>query len=189
MPHSLVTRHSEPSAGDDGKSIPRKDSPFVAATGPLIALARIERLQLLRRLFSNGLIPPAVHREARTESGRPGAKGIAQAITAGWLRVAPLADDAQLADFLRVVDAGEAEAITLCLQRQGRFLLIDDARGRTVARHAGIPLVGVAGVLLAAKSRGLLVAVSPVLDDLEGVGYRLSRRLIDGVRRRANELT
>ena len=83
----------------------------------------------------------------------------------------------------------KAEAITLCLQRQGRFLLIDDAKGRTVARQAGIPMVGVAGVLLAAKSRGLLVAVSPVLNDLEGVGYRLSRRLIDGVRRSANELT
>ena len=189
MPHSLVTHRSEPSAGDGGKSGPRKGSPFVADTGPLIALARIERLQLLRRLFGNGLIPPAVHREARTESGRPGANGIAQAISAGWLRVAPLADDARLADFLRVVDAGEAEAIILCLQRQGRFLLIDDAKGRTVARQAGIPMVGVAGVLLAAKSRGLLVAVSPVLNDLEGVGYRLSRRLIDGVRRSANELT
>lgn len=184
-----MTHRSEPSAGDDGKTVPRKDSPFVADTGPLIALARIERLQLLRRLFGDGVIPPAVQREARIESGRPGAKGIAQAISAGWLRVAPLADDARLADFLRVVDAGEAEAITLCLQRQARFLLIDDARGRTVARQAGIPLVGVAGVLLAAKSRGLLVAVSPVLDDLAGAGYRLSRRLIDGVRRSANELT
>ncbi|MCY3841191.1 MAG: DUF3368 domain-containing protein [Gammaproteobacteria bacterium] len=105
----------------------------------------------------------------------------------GWLRVAALADETPVANLLRVVDAGGAEAMALCLQRQARILLIDDAKGRNVARRAGIPLVGVAGVLLAAKSKGLLVAVSPVLEDLVGVGYRLSRQLIDGIRRRANE--
>ena len=165
----------------------RETLPFAADTGPLIALARVDRLQLLRCLLGNGVIPPAVHREARTESDRPGAKGIGQALSVGWLRVAPLGDEAPLADLLRVVDAGEAEAMALCLLRQARILVIDDAKGRKVARRAGIPLVGVAGVLLGAKSKGLLGAVSPVLDDLASVGYRLSRDLIDGVRRRANE--
>ncbi len=163
------------------------DLPFAADTGPLIALARVERLELLPRLFGNGVIPPAVHREARTESSRPGARRIQEALSAGWLRVAPLADAAPAADLLRVVDAGEAEAMALCLQRQARLLLIDDAKGRKVARRAEIPLVGVAGVLLAAKSKGLLAAVSPTLDDLAAVGYRLSSQLVDGVRRRANE--
>ena len=167
--------------------MPGEDLPFVADTGPLIALARVERLHLLPRLFGNGVIPPAVHREARTESGRPGARRIGEALSAGWLRVATLADDEQATDLLRVVDAGEAEAMALCLQRQGRLLLIDDAKGRKVARRAGIPLVGVAGVLLAAKSKGLLTTVSPALDDLAAIGYRLSSQLVDGVRRRANE--
>ena len=169
------------------RSFPREDLPFAADTGPLIALARVEMLQLLPRVLGAGVIPPAVHREARTESGRPGAKRIGEALSAGWLRVAALADDTPVANLLRVVDAGEAQAMALCLQRQARILLIDDTKGRDVARRAGIPLVGVAGVLLAAKSKCLLVAVSPVLEDLVGVGYRLSRQLIDGVRRRANE--
>ena len=168
-------------------SLPREELPFAADTGPLIALARVERLDLLRRLLGAGVIPPAVHGEARIESGRPGARRIGEALSAGWLRVATLADETPVANLLRVVDAGEAEAMALCLRRQARILLIDDAKGRDVARRAGIPLVGVAGVLLAAKSRGLLVAVSPVLEDLVGVGYRLSRQLIDDVRRRANE--
>ena len=169
------------------RSRPPEELPFAADTGPLIALAWVGRLQLLPRLLGAGVIPPAVHREARIESGRPGARRIGEALAAGWLRVATLADETPVANLLRVVDAGEAEAMALCLQRQARILLIDDAKGRDVARRAGIPLVGVAGVLLAAKSKGLLVAVSPVLDDLTGVGYRLSRQLIDDVRRRANE--
>lgn len=163
------------------------DLPFVADTGPLIALARVERLQLLPRLFGNGLIPPAVHREVQIESGRAGARRIGEALSAGWLRVEALPDDAPVADLLRTVDAGEAEAMALCLQHRARLLLIDDAKGRKLARRAGIPLVGVAGVLLAAKSKGLLGSVSPVLDELAAAGYRLSRQLVEGVRHRANE--
>jgi len=182
-----VSEFGGPSVTKTERSFPGEDLPFAADTGPLIALGRVDRLQLLPRLLGAGVIPPAVHREARIESGRPGAKRIGEALSAGWLRVAAPADEARVENLLRAVDAGEAEAMALCLQRQAKILLIDDAKGRDVARRAGIPLVGVAGVLLAAKSKGLLVAVSPVLEDLVGVGYRLSRQLIDGVRRRANE--
>lgn len=161
--------------------------PFVADTGPLIALARVERLLLLHQLFGSGLIPPAVHQECRTESGRPGANRIGEALSAGWLRIAPVLDDGRSADLLRIVDGGEAEAMALCLQQATRFLLIDDEKGRKAARRLEIPVVGVAGVLLVAKSRGLLATVSPVLDDLTGFGYRLSQRLLDAVRQSADE--
>ena len=176
---SSGTRGAEPRAGEA--------LPFAADTGPSIALAQVERLQLLPRLLGVGVIPPAVHREVQVESGRPGARRIGEALSEGWFRIAALAGDAPLAELQREVDAGEAEAIGLCLERQARLLLIDDAKGRKVARRAGVPLVGVAGVLLAAKSRGLLVTVSPVLGDLAAIGYRLSRQLLDDVRRRANE--
>ena len=182
-----MSHPGEPSSEASGNAVLGKEPPFVADAGPLIALARVEQLTLLRSLFGDGLIPPAVYQEVQTGSGRPGATRIGEALSAGWLRITPLADDTQVADLVRVVDAGEAEAIALCLERKVRFLLIDDAKGRKVARRAGIPLVGVAGVLLAAKSRGLLVAVSPILKELASVGYRLSRQLMEGVRRNANE--
>ena len=58
---------------------------------------------------------------------------------------------------------------------------------RRTARSRGIPVVGVAGVLLAAKSRGELSVVGPVLDRLSSVGYRLSPRLVAGTLLRAHE--
>lgn len=177
----------EPSNAESFEAPGSEDRPFAADTGPLIALARVDQLQLLTGLFGNGLIPPAVHREAQIESGRPGANRIGEALSLGWLRVVAPSDHAPVADLLRMVDAGEAEAMALCLHRQARLLLIDDAKGRKVAQRAGIPVVGVAGVLLASKSKGLLCAVGPILDDLTSVGYRLSHQLIDSVRRRANE--
>ena len=43
----------------------------VSDTGPLIALAKIEKLSLLERLFEQVLIPPAVYRELLAKTGSP----------------------------------------------------------------------------------------------------------------------
>jgi len=56
-----------------------------------------------------------------------------------------------------------------------------------MARRRGIPVVGVAGVLLAAKRRGLLETVQPILLALSRQGYRLSDALITEVLRLAEE--
>jgi hypothetical protein len=58
-----------------------------------------------------------------------------------------------------------------------RFLLIDERKGRAIASRRGVPVVGIAGVLLAAKKRGLIDAVVPILKNLEQAGYRISAGL------------
>ena len=75
----------------------------------------------------------------------------------------------------------------LAEQESARFLLIDDARGRKVARGRGLSVVGVAGLLLSAKSRGALAELGPVLEALSRVGYRLSPRLVAAVLEKAGE--
>ena len=138
----------------------------VADTGPLIALARVEQLDLLQRLFGRVIVPPAVHAELAIDSNRPGARVLADALGTGWITVEALVEPTMLWELTQLLGPGEAEAIAIAEQEDARFLLIDDARGRRTARSRGIPIVGVAGVLLAAKSRGALTAVGPVLDDL-----------------------
>lgn len=176
---------ARPEGSKDARSELKK--PFIADAGPLIALGRIERLHLLQKLYGRGLIPPAVHREIAVGSGRAGAAMVGRALDVGWLKVVPLEDRTQAERFARLVDSGEAEAIALCLTQAARLLLIDDAKGRKVAQSLGLPVVGVAGVLLAAKAAGHLAAASPVIEDLVGIGYRLSSRLIEAVQRSANE--
>jgi predicted nucleic acid-binding protein len=85
------------------------------------------------------------------------------------------------------LDAGEASAILLAEQTDCRFLLIDERRGREIARRRGLPVVGLAGVLLAAKQSGLLESVGPVLADLSRQGYRLANALVAEVLRLAGE--
>ena len=81
----------------------------------------------------------------------------------------------------------EAEAILVAEEVECRFLLIDERKGRAVAKRRGITVVGVAGVLLAAKKRGLIDAVLPILKNLERAGYRVSAELIQEIARLAGE--
>jgi predicted nucleic acid-binding protein len=122
-------------------------------------------------------------------SGRPGARQSAEAFEQGWLQVQePSADSAQaLSDLMLVLDPGEAEAILLAEEVQCRFLLIDERKGRAIANRRGVPVVGIAGVLLVAKKRGLIDAVVPILKNLGQVGYRMSTGLTNEIARLAGE--
>jgi predicted nucleic acid-binding protein len=58
----------------------------VSDSSPLIHLAKIEVLELISRLYSRILIPPAVWREVVEEGdGRPGAVEMQRAVAAGWM--------------------------------------------------------------------------------------------------------
>ena len=73
----------------------------VADAGPLIALARIDRLQLLHHLCGPVVVPTVVLDELRLDSARPGAQALSEARSEGWLEVAaPPADATQLRQVL-----------------------------------------------------------------------------------------
>lgn len=161
----------------------------VADAGPLIALARIDRLSLLAALYGSVVVPETVLTELRVESDRPGARVLSEALAEGVMqaRALPKYREADMTRLCLVLDAGEAAAILLAQELSCRFLLIDERRGRAIARRRGIPVVGSAGVLLAAKRRGLLESVQPVLMELSCQGYRLSDALVSEVLRLAGE--
>ena len=53
-------------------------------------------------------------------------------------------------------------------------MLIDEKLGREVARSEGLAIIGVVGVVVAAKQKGLLPAVGELLVRLENeAGFRL----------------
>jgi uncharacterized protein len=81
-------------------------SRLVCNTVPLIALGLLDRLDLLKALFSEVLIPEAVHREI--EQGRVNQLGFDGFRRADWIRVTPLAGarDVLLEALLDVGEAG-----------------------------------------------------------------------------------
>jgi len=162
------------------------DLPVVSDASPLIGLARVGHLDLLRRLYDRVQVPPQVFEELQISENRPGSRALRTAVEEGWLEPVLLASGDL--EFLTLsLGPGEAAAILLAGQRPYRFLLLDDRRGREVAKRRGLVVIGTGGVLLAAKGGGLIDSVSGVLDRLAATGYRLSRELRNRVLALAGE--
>jgi len=157
----------------------------VSDTSPIRALAALARLDLLSRLFEEVLIPPAV----ATELGRRG-RLFAPIVVADIpnARVQAPGDLARVRDWGARLDLGEAEALALALDVDAEAILIDESRGRAVARQLGLTPIGVLGVLVRAKEQGHVDAVRPLIERLQTeVAFFVSPRLRDEVLRLAGE--
>lgn len=77
------------------------------------------------------------------------------------------------------VNLGEAEAIVLALEEGVGNILIDDHKGRKIARAQGLVPIGSIGALLQAKRIGCISQVKPSLDLLMANGFRISRSLYE----------
>lgn len=157
---------------------------IIADTGPLIVLAVIGQLPLLRQLFKQALIPEAVRDELCIKSLRPGAVALAAALQAGWLKT--VVSDPPPKRLLHTLDRGEAEAITLA-RTVNLPLLIDETRGRTAARREGVRIFGTGSLLLQAKRKKQISLVEPILNRMQDTGYRISESLRNEVLKRAGE--
>ena len=159
----------------------------VCNASPLINLARIGQLALLPRLFGRLLLPQAVWQEVVEDGrGQPGAEEIRRAV---WIERATVSNQPLVHSLRQDLDAGEAEAIALAIEIQADWLLMDERLGRETAQHFGLRYVGLVGILSAAKQRGDLKALRPLLDRLRDVaGFRVSSALYEQVLRDAGEL-
>ncbi len=158
----------------------------VSDASPLIALAAIGELGLLRLLYGEVLVPEAVHREAT--ASRPSAPGAVEVRDATWIGVRSVTDRVLIAALSLDLDPGEAEAIALAVETDAELLLMDERRGRVAATRLGRRVVGVLGALIEAKQRGLVPAVRPLLDALaDDAGFRISAELRKRVSEAAGE--
>jgi len=158
----------------------------VSNTGPLIALAKADQLALLKQLFGQVLIPPAVHRELLAKSGPESAR-LDEALM-GSIKVTQspsLSPEVKIAT-LRL-DVGEQYAIALAYERKASLVIIDERLGRAAARQLGLTVTGMAGVLVRAKEAGLIPAVRPLLEEIRQGGYWLSDEILDIATRLAGE--
>jgi predicted nucleic acid-binding protein len=85
---------------------------------------------------------------------------------------------------------GEAEAITLAVERGGARLLLDERQARRVAEIVyGLSIRGTVGTVVLAKRRGLIPAVRPLLEQMRAGGYFLASALIESACATVDEVT
>lgn len=158
----------------------------VTNSSPLVSLARINQFCLLHLLYNQICIPPAVREEVVTfGQSRP---GTAEVETAEWIQVINVQNQTVVESFREQLDRGESEAIALAMELEADLLVIDEARGRQVARSLRLNIVGTVGTLVQAKQRGLIPAVTPLLDELMLGGFRMNMQLYQTAQQLAGEL-
>lgn len=150
----------------------------VADSSPLHYLILLEQVDLLRRFYSEVLIPQAVE----TELTRPAAPSeVRNWVSAppAWLRVMPVTID-EIADISESLDIGERAAIALAEGVRADLVLIDEAAGRAEARRRELRVTGVVGLLRIAAELGL-VSVPNVLGRLEATNFYIDEDLLRSV--------
>jgi len=157
----------------------------VSDTSPIRALHFLKELTLLEQLFGTIIVPPAVADElART---RQPFTAIDVSSFHNFEIRAP--QDRQLVQtYVETIDDGEAEAIVLAIELKAT-LLIDEVAGRSAAAAAGLPYMGVLGVLSLAKRQGLISDIRPLLDRLRlELRFRIAQDLYDQFLKSIGEL-
>lgn len=159
------------------------DRPVVLNNTPLVAFWVLGRLDLLRDLFQEVLIPPAVEVEflATEETVRREALE-----RSPWIKTTALSHPRRALAYAEL-DQGEAEVLALAEERDARLVIIDERKGRRYAERMGLPRTGSLGVLLLAKDAGLIDSVAIWIAKLQGAGLFLSSDLVRKVLEIAGE--
>ena len=162
--------------------------PVVSNTSPVLNLAIVGRLSLLRKQFGEIRIPPAVLQELRVGEDLPGSQSVRGAVEKGWLRVEEVKDRPFVQVLQRDLDKGEAEAIALALQVKAKWTLLDEREGRRVAKSLGLKVTGVLGILLRAWREGELPSLQRAMEELRAkAGFRLGVELFADLVRESGE--
>jgi predicted nucleic acid-binding protein len=149
----------------------------VSDSTTLISLLNMKRFELLF-LFSNTIvITPAVYSEVVFKQY---AKEILDTyIEDAKVIVEEVHGTQKVKELLVRLDLGESESIVLANEKQIP-LIIDEKRGKRVAKALGIDVIGLIGILLVYKKRGYLSndEIVEIVEALKEVNFRISSKLL-----------
>jgi len=149
---------------------------LIADSSALVALSVCDSLELLDQLFKEVIVPEAVYLEV-IKSDKPEALALKEYLQEKVRKV-------DMSTFIYLdgnADEGEMEAMFLYKQEQADKLLIDDKRGKKIAKINGINTIGSLGVLLSAKQAGLITEIKPKLEAIKASRVYLSQSVINMV--------
>ncbi len=141
----------------------------IVNTSPLVALDRIDLLDIFPKLFGNVIRPQSVVNELN--AGRKIYGGSDTLYNAEWLRTI---EDPPEMILRKELGDGETAVIALAVKTEADLVVLDDLVARNVAIELGLKITGTIGLLLAAHRKGILPDLKEAVDALKLSGFRLS---------------
>jgi predicted nucleic acid-binding protein len=140
---------------------------IVANSSPLIALGRLDRLDILKILFGKIYIPNAVYQETVLETIIESQReSISKSISANDIIVC---EPTKEHTFRRKLHTGEKGVLNLALEKKASGIIMDDKRARKEAKELGLQLslLYTTDILKGAERRGLITSYVEIMEQLK----------------------
>ena len=147
---------------------------IIVDTSCLIILSKIKELHLLKLLYGEVLITDII------------AKEFDEPIP-DWIIICPIKLNENVFLFEKRIDKGEASAIMLALEIPNSIIIIDDFKGRALAKEIGIKVTGTIGIIISAKHKKLIPSIKPILEKIKETNFYISKELEKEARGLAKE--
>jgi predicted nucleic acid-binding protein len=146
---------------------------IVSDTSCLILFYKIGEMDLLQKVYGQIIITGTVSQEFR----RP---------LPDWISVQDPKTNLHQG-LMSFLDEGEATSIALALEFADALLIIDESKGRRVAKELGVKITGSLGIIMAAKEKGIIQSVKPIIDKIKETNFRISDDLLNKILHLVNE--
>ena len=162
---------------------------IIADAGPLIALAGVNKLEILRELFSITWITTSVKEECTAKTDKD-TEQIISALSEGWLRektwLRLTSPPKKLSGSL---GQGEVDTIEwareltqLTQQKAASLIILDDRLARKYALELGLNFIGTVRLLDIAEQKGLIENAEALIEKISSNGYRISTEILKVIR-------
>lgn len=155
----------------------------VSNTTPIISLSSIGKIEILKDLFQEIIIPKAVYDEIKVKQDY----GYNE-VDLSFITVQRIQDTDREKFLLEQLDAGEVQAIVLSKEINADNTIIDENTGYIIAKKSGLNVIRTLSILLKAKEVGIITEVKPLLDEMISKGRWYSNHVYYSFLKKANEL-
>jgi len=143
---------------------------IISDSTTLIILLDLKRVDLLSNIFDKVFIPHSVYDEISFKNN---------IVLPTFIEIIYIKDSELLHSLNDILDIGESEAIALAKEKD-LPLIIDEKKGRKIAKNLDIKIIGLLGILYLNIKKGFFNKAQAVnfLDEAIRNGYRISQKLI-----------
>lgn len=137
----------------------------IVDTSCLISLSNSNSLDLLKSAYSEIYITQEIQAEFNEKLPI-------------WIKVLN-PSKTKVNEFSKILDSGEASAIASAKENPESLLIIDEAKGRKIAKEHNINIIGTIGFLLKIQKSGLIKDAFPIIIRIVNNGFRISTALLN----------
>lgn len=150
---------------------------------PLIALNKIGKLDLLRQVYKEIIIPYAVYEEVVLDFDAP--DDFVQ--KNNFINVMKIKNEEAKKLFVTSLHKGEVEVMILAKEIKADICIIDDLLARKYAKYYGLQITGTIGIILKAKKLGIITEIRPIMNELIDSDIYIDKKLYNKALKIAGE--